>query len=217
VITVAGCVADELGLAFTVEAVDSSHPGRSFDVRRRARAYPAGEYLRAQPSTIPVDVNHEGPVIGQVAYLERNGSGRLHAVAEIDASGLDDGPWYYSPFIEHVEGRDIVLQALSVTRTPASIALPPISAFPARLPDAGAYRGIHQDLVKRAAAYDRRRRSGEPHLIVDPDREARLNRLVGRRLDDPTAALEYRMLVEEDTARRRPIRHGPPGRVLRVS
>src|SRR5262249_13963210 len=44
------------------------------------------------------------------------------------------GPWYYSPPFTHLPGGvDIALEAVAITREPASVALGPIRAYPGAL------------------------------------------------------------------------------------
>jgi hypothetical protein len=119
---------------------------------------------------IPVDVNHDRPV-GEVKYLELGRSGKLAAVCEIDAAGLDQGPWFFSPEILHRRGKDIELRAVAITKKPACIALGPITAHPGTLADA-ARTIVYQDgwegmLIQRAAEYDRARKRGEPLTVHD--------------------------------------------------
>jgi hypothetical protein len=88
---VLGVLADALGAASQLVTVPANSPGRNFDVRRQLSSVPSIEYRSVQPAAISVDVDHDRR-IGAVKYLELSQGGRLHAVCEIDASCLDEGP-----------------------------------------------------------------------------------------------------------------------------
>lgn len=173
-ITIVGTIADKLGAAVDWHNVPANHPGRTFDVEKRYSSVPSTEYRSVQASRIACDLNHDQP-LGEVKYLERTDT-KLYAVCEIDGSMLGEGPWFFSPHIRHCGGKEIDLHGLAVCKTPASVALGPIHAFPGTLHDAARHivyqDGFKGQLVKRADEYnDRRRfRSGEP--IRDPRRRA---------------------------------------------
>lgn len=166
--TVVGVIADRVGAAAQWETVAANHPGRNFDVRHVFSSVPSTEYRSVQAGVagmIRVDIDH-GRVVGEVKHLELRQDGKLYAVTEIDATGLDQGPWYFSPEILHRNGRDIELRAVAVTKKPASVALGPIEAFPGTLHQV-ASTIVYQDgyagqLIKRADETDRKRRRGEP-------------------------------------------------------
>jgi hypothetical protein len=188
-------------------------------VKQEFSALSSRQYRSAQPDVIGVDVDHSRP-IGEVRYLEFNGSGRLYAVCEIDGSGLE-GPLFFSPHVRHRDGLDIELLGLAVTTSPASIGLDPIDAFPAAL-DRAASQVVYQDgfagqLIKRAAAYNRSRKHGQPIVIVDLERERERERILRKRHVTPA---EMMMLLDQEHDRRPPgkLRHGPVvrGSVLRV-
>jgi hypothetical protein len=146
------------------------------------------------------------PVVGQVKYLELSQGGKLHAVCEIDGSGLGEGPWHFSPEILHRRGRDIELRALAVTKRPASVGLGPIEAFPGKLYDA-ARSIIYQDgrvgqLVRRAAEFDSRRKRGEPlqvHGAKAPGASTTPPELASPR---PAGQIEYRSAQHVNVDRR---------------
>jgi hypothetical protein len=119
---------------------------------------------------------------------------------------------FLSPRVRHRDGRDIELLALAVTASPASIGLDPIDAFPATL-ERAAGQVVYQDghagqLVKRAAAYNRSRKHGQPHVIVDLERERERERILRKRHVTP---VEMMMLLDQEHNRRPPgkLRHGP--------
>lgn len=206
-ITVVGLVADEMGAARQTVIVDSRNPAaRPFDIEHRAMAFPSAEYRAVQPPSL-VDVEHSCVPVGSVRYLERNVAGCLFAAAEVDGSDLDDGPWFFSPEIEHVGGQDIVMTSVALTRSPASVAPQPVVSYPGPLRDA-AGSGFRRDpfadgLVKRAAQYDKRRRRGDPLDVVDRGREERLKRIAGRDPGDPLLWSELEELEQERMYRMR--------------
>jgi len=167
VTVVLGALADELGAASCWEPVERRHQGRNFDVERRFFKVPSLEYRSVQPITIGVDVDHGRP-IGQVKYLERTNA-KLYAVCEIDSGSLSHGPWAFSPLVRHRDGHDIELLSLAVTKSPASVGIGTLDAWPGTLREA-AREVVYQDgfageLIRRAAEYDRRRKRGEPLVI----------------------------------------------------
>ena len=167
-IVVVGVIADKLGFTEQWVSVPVNHPGRSFDAKHVFASTPSTEYRSVQAPEILVDVNHDRP-IGQVKHLELSPAGKLYAVCEIDAAGLEPGPWFYSPEILHRNGRDIELRAVAIVKKPASVALGPIEAFPGTLHEA-AREVVYQDgfpgaIVKRADQADRTRKRGEPHVV----------------------------------------------------
>jgi len=204
VITIYGLVADEFGAAMQWVTVAANCRGRNFAVRREFSSVPSTEYRSVQAAAIGVDVNHDQR-IGQLKYLERTGSGRLLAVCEIDGSSLGDGPWYYSPEIRHRGGRDIELLSLAVTRSPASVGLGPITAFPGTLHDA-ARKVVYQDghggeLVKRADEYDRRPKHGEP-IVIQGTHTQRSTSTVERASSAQRIEFRFATAVDVNRARR---------------
>jgi HK97 family phage prohead protease len=197
-VVVVGCLADELGAVSQLTTIHVRHAGRNFDVRREFSRMPSTEYRFTQASEIRVDVDHERPV-GEVKHLELSRNGNLFAVCEIDGSGLE-GPLYYSPEVLHRGGKDIELRALAVTRSPASVGLGPLTAFPGTLAEVA--RGIvYQDgwtgqLVKRAHEHARKRKHNEPIIVVglEPKPEpARLDLV-------PTGPIEVRTASTVDVS-----------------
>jgi HK97 family phage prohead protease len=194
-VTIVGVLADELGAASQFTVVPYGGPGRNFDVRHEHFSVSSLHYRSVQAPEVRVDVNHDR-VVGRVAYLERAPNGQLHAVAEIDGAGLD-GPLYFSPSIRHYDGHDIELRALAVTRSPATVALPAIEAFPGTIADAASrvvyQHGYSGQLIRRARDYDRRRKHGQPLVIqgtqpqcVAPTLE--MSRACVRRIEHRSAA-----------------------------
>jgi hypothetical protein len=171
-VVVCGAIADALGATSQWVTVPYTGPaGRNFDAKREFSKTPSTEYRSVQAAAISVDVDHDRP-IGQLKYLERRTDSKLFAVCEIDASGLEEGPWYFSPEIRHRGGKDIELLALAVTRSPASVGLGPVTAFAGTLREASA-KIVYQDawqgkIVRRAAAFDARRKRHEPLVVCSP-------------------------------------------------
>jgi HK97 family phage prohead protease len=167
VITIVGVVADSLGFQQHLVTVPYHGPGRNFDVERRFSALSSLEYRSVLAPRVPCDLEH-GPVLGELKFAERTRDDKIIAVCEIDGSQVGEGPWYYSPSVTHLPGgADIALEAVAITREPASVGLGPIRAYPGDLRSAAA-KTVYQDrdhaVLKQAAAYDRARR-GTPLVI----------------------------------------------------
>jgi hypothetical protein len=222
VITIVGCVADSLGAASQWVTVPAHHRGRNFDVKRQFPSTPSTEYRSVQVPEIAVDVNHDGTPIGTVRYLERTAS-KLFVVCEIDASGLGEGPWAYSPWIRHFDGKEIELLGLSVTRRPAQIGIGHLDAFPGPLHEAAAHV-VYQDghagaLVKRARDYDRHRKHGQAIMICSPPRLLPEPRFDSYVRVAPASGLKGRAVVPQARAGWRPGQlecSGHRGRVISV-
>ena len=143
-----------------------------YESRTTIYTCPATEYRSEQPDTIAVDINHEGPAIGQVAYLAQRGHG-LFAVLDVDPDELPDPPWYLSG---EIEGRwdgagysDVTLHRVAVVEKSATVAKSPAVAVVGDLDDAHLYwANPHRSLLKEAADYakDRRWRYRPPHEIA---------------------------------------------------
>jgi hypothetical protein len=184
----------------------------------RLNVSPAANYLRHQPSRIPVDLEHRTAPLGEVVYLER-ANGNLHAVAvvnfdvdELDAYG--DCWWSAATHAHRTYGidRHLQLDSLAITKTPASIGLAPLRWLPGDVRDGTSRWAPIPELIARAAqpAIERRHRLSAPVLIHDVER--RTTPAQGPALCPP-------IIVRDDTMRRpwgAPIEHKRCGPILSV-
>jgi HK97 family phage prohead protease len=161
-----------------------------------ARSTPAGDYRRNQGSGLfPVTLEHGGPRIGEITYLERNAE-RLIAVAHIDdgvcrpfanvwvAGDLveveDDRSWYWSSETLRDEDGRVLLHAAAITRSPARLVARPLMFLDGRLD----FRQVaderwhlrqsspeHGLLTRAAVSFLDRRRDGGPLVVQEPDHQ----------------------------------------------
>lgn len=166
--TIAGIVADELGVAF-----DPATP-------RLAWRSPCSGFRSVQAREIPVDFEHDGRPVGQVVHLERTRSS-LWAVAEVDARPVIDvrvaDELIETPVELYLSAQrvgaddDLVLLGLGLTRSPARIgarATPP-HWYPGELSNRSSWQfpnEFQRKLITRAAEA-KRGRHGRPIVVHD--------------------------------------------------
>lgn len=177
--TVYGSVADELGDAAWGWTGDVSGTFHVSEVR----AHPAGAADRCQPHHIDVRAgSHHGPVVGEVVALDHHGP-HLIAVAVIaahdpDVLDLADGRWYMSANVvaQHrnrsaVATRWRIDDHIAIVRTPAGVAMTPITVVPGDL----RYLADHElganphdrQLLTRARQSARRHQLHAGPLVID--------------------------------------------------
>ena len=144
------------------------------------------DYRTAQPSVVPVHVDHRQPSVGEVLFIERTADG-LSAVAVVDGDFTEfhDRVFWSAQKIERRgssrTGTDAVLVHLALTATPAGLGLAPVSIYAGDVRNPThrqqwrqhGYDG-NRRLATRSVDYDRSRGSG-PHQIVDHDEPADLH------------------------------------------
>jgi hypothetical protein len=210
--TIIGQVITPLGLARRTRLVQppAQRIGVSFAyrlpppvLRHRCFALDALNMRRIQESWIPLDLEHvDTDTIGRVQSLELAPNGSLWMTG-IAYGTLPDGPLYLSPqSTQRPDGSDLTLDGVALTRHPAQIELEPVLVLPGTLDRRRDWQlhERHAGIAERAALAVKQRKHDDPLLVVDTDaaradtREAReLERMSGGQL-----------------------RHGQPGRVLRV-
>jgi hypothetical protein len=177
--TVVGVIADELGHAATeVLEQGAERP----ELRLRAWASPATSYRREQGDGIPIDREHDHVQIGRLAYLELTDHGSLWAVGEIrddvdlltrvrvgDEVVALETPLYWSASRLEDEDGQLLLDSVSLTRSPARIAARPVEILAGGLGADRRWRPPHQrQLLERA--YAARWRHGGA-VVVEHERE----------------------------------------------
>jgi hypothetical protein len=176
----------------------ASADGTAWDrARPRTRAWstPAGDYRADQgEGPIPVTVEHSGPIIGEVTYLERSANGALTAVARIASDWTPsvnvrvgdqlvtlEHDAYWSAETVRDEDAAILLHAAAITTSPARLGAKPLAfvdgdlSFRRAAPERWRSRiGRHEhELLSRAAAamLDRRGQSLRVHDARTPELE----------------------------------------------
>ncbi len=154
-VTVIGVIADKIGAAL----VTRRWGGRT---RREALASPSLRFRRTQATPIPIRIDHGPPELGRLAYLELNDAQELVAVATVEVDDLGDQPWYWSPTVRWNEDGALDLIELSLTESPASVALRAVEIFDGNLRHVERLRAQTTrrtgDLLERAADAARRER-----------------------------------------------------------
>jgi hypothetical protein len=191
--TILGVVYDQLGLG-TRQTLEPG-PDRP-RLRRAAWANPAAEVRTVQAAKIPVDLDHDGVAVGEVAALIRR-SGKVFCIAHVDPRVLPivrvrvaersvplPVDLYFSPLSNAtVSGRDIEVLAVSLTASPARVCAEPVKIF---LEGELSYRGAHRRWNDQTTYFERellaaaeddyleRRRSRGPIVVRGADPEPRL-------------------------------------------
>jgi hypothetical protein len=124
--TIHGVIADDDGMCVQYDDLDGRH----------LSAWPALAYRSSQPERIPVHWRHRGAELGEVIHLEHRNR-HLHAVCVVDfdraeVDTLDpNGPIFFSPTAAGARpdlvASDVTLEELSLTDSPASLGLTPVS------------------------------------------------------------------------------------------
>lgn len=228
--TVFGIVCDELSLA-SATTVEQGDLGP--ELRHRAWATPASEVRAEQAEKITIDRDHDRIEIGQVVYLERR-NGSLWAVGQVrdDVSpvvnvrvgsalvALETDFYWSASRLSTEDYRDIVIDSISLTASPARVGARPVAFLPGGLDYRTVPRerwhlhGLEGELLTRAAASHLERRGSRRPLIVHD----------GQRRDDLDLRSHPALIaqtLEEQWAQGRPpgrLRHSQPrrGSVLAV-
>jgi hypothetical protein len=164
------------------------------------------------PARIPVDVDHQFGVIGEVVSLFRTRNHDVWATSVCDPPDwLLRGPVYYSPSTTMKrDGSDIEIVALAVTTLPATIGLKgkPLLVFDGDVSDAGQWfvngkrpAGVVGEVVRDAREQWRKRHS------------RRATPVSGDNVDDDYPWGERLRGDEPPTGK---LRRSAPGRVLAV-
>jgi hypothetical protein len=208
--TIYGVAADRLGHAANEQGAWSTR---------------ADLILNMQDERIGIDLDHRGPWVGEIIYLERSRSRDVWLVGHVDDAVLPEtrvrlGPdevrtvptpmyWSLSRIGDEVNG--YVIQSVALTTTPARIAATPVTFCEGDV-SLAAYRasGRQKELLQRAA---------KAHLRKRPEHALHIRNLPLERALT-TADPEYAwQLAENENARRQPIEHWPASRgsILRIS
>ena len=176
------------------------------ELRRTVFALDALRMRSVQREVIRINVDHDHAlIVGQVQHVELAANESAWMVGVVHG-GLPDGPLYLSPESDsRRDGSDLVVNAVAVCRDPAQICLEPVLVLDGGLERRRDWRlsGRHAAIAERAATIVKRRKYGDPLVVVDTD-------------DARAEAREVRELELEMRMSGGPLWHGSAGRVISV-
>lgn len=132
--TIVGRVADRLG---HVEQRTLRQGRHGPELVKEFSALPGVEYRTVQRVGTPLELEHQR-LVGTVKFFHRTPDGDVWAVAEVDRPELvPAGARYLSPTVGcDSDRRDIDVESVSLTATPASWGAPPVVELPGSLSEA---------------------------------------------------------------------------------